>query len=441
MRLRSTGLWRHPDFLKLWTGQTVSVFGTLITGTALPFTAILVLDASPFQVALLRAAELAAGIMVGLVAGVWVDRLRRRPLMIGADLARALLLLTIPLAAVLDLLSIEQLIAVAFLTGIFTILFDVAYQSYLPTLVEREDLVEGNSKLTASSSVAEFSAFSLGGWLVQLLTAPIANLIDAVTFVVSAVSVAFIRRPEPAVAPAERRRSVRAEVVDGMRAVVHDPVLRVLAAVAFSEAMARGVIGSVVLLYLNQELGFGPGVLGMIFAVGGVTSLVGALAAGPLTRRAGIGPTLLLGQLFTAAGTLCLIAADDTSALAVVLLVANQCITDPAATIADVTATSLRQATAPAQVLGRVNASIRFTSLVMTLLFTLLAGLLGGAIGLRGVMVFGAALNFLPVLWLLLSPVRGLREPLPLVATPEPTIGTGEERVIETVTGSGTPLP
>jgi MFS family permease len=146
----------------------------------------------------------------------------------------------------------------------------------------------------------------------------------------------------------------------------------------------------------------------MIFAVGGVTSLLGALAAGWLTRRAGIGPAMILGHLFTGLGSLFLIAAGDTSALAVVLLVANQCVTDPAATVADIASTSLRQSVAPAHAIGRVNAGIRFIGLLMTLVFTLLAGLLAGAIGLRGVMAIGVALNFLPALWLLLSPVRGM---------------------------------
>jgi len=196
---------------------------------------------------------------------------------------------------------------------------------------------------------------------------------------------------------------------EGMRAVVHHPVLRTLAAVAFTDAVARGVIGAVILLYFNRELGFGPGAIGLISAVGGASSLLGALSAGRLTRRLGVGPTLILGQLFTGAGSLCLIAATDNSPLAVALLIASQCITDPAATIAEITATSLRQSVAPARVLGRVNASIRFVGLVMTLIFTLVTGLLAGAIGLRGVMAIGVIVNFLPALWLLLSPVRGLR--------------------------------
>ena len=410
MRPRFTGLWQNADFLKLWTGQTVSVFGTLITRTALPFTAILVLHARPFQVAVLGATDIVAGIVVGLFAGVWADRLRRRPLMVAADILRAALLLTIPLAAMLDTLRIEHLYAVAFCTGVLTILFDVSYQSYLPSLVRREELIEGNSKLTASASAAEFGAFSLGGWLVQLLSAPFALLIDAATFIISAVSVALIRTPEPPPAAMVGRQSVRTEVVEGLQTVFSDRALRAIAAAAFSEALARGVIGAVVLLYLNRELGVGPGVLGMIFAVGGLTSLLGALVTGPATRRAGLGPTLILGQLFTAVGTLFLLAAGDASLLAIVLLVANQCITDPAATIGDITATSLRQAITPDRLLGRVTASVRFANLVLMLVGTLLAGLLGETIGLRPTLAIGAALNFLPVIWLLLSPVPRIKE-------------------------------
>ena len=179
LRRRFTGLWRHADFIRVWIGQTICVFGSLIGGPALAFTAILILHATPFQLGLLAAARLAPGFLTGLVAGAWVDRLRRRPIMIGADIARAMLLATVPLAAVLGLLRIEQLYVVTFLVSVLTILFDVAYQSYLPSLIARADLVEGNSKLSASASVAEVSGFALAGWLVQLFTAPITILIDA----------------------------------------------------------------------------------------------------------------------------------------------------------------------------------------------------------------------------------------------------------------------
>jgi MFS family permease len=236
------GLWQHPDFVRLWAGQTISVFGSLITGTALPFTAILALDASAFEVGLLAASRTVPSLLIGPFAGVWADRLARRPLMIAADLARAVLLATIPLAYAFDALHIEQLYAVAFATGALTMIFDVAYQSYLPSLVTREELIEGNSKLQATSSVAEFGAFSLGGWLVQILSGPLAILIDAVTFVFSALFVRAIRAPEPAVAavPAEGRPGVGREFVEGLRAVldwelatVGDPLMELGSALAY----------------------------------------------------------------------------------------------------------------------------------------------------------------------------------------------------------------
>ncbi|MGD9890011.1 MAG: MFS transporter [Dehalococcoidia bacterium] len=408
MRFRLTGLWHNPDFLKLWAGQTVSVFGSLITWTALQFTAIIVLDASPFQVAVLSAATPVAGIVAGLVAGVWVDRLPRRPLMIAADLLRAALLAAIPIAAIAGVLRIEQLYVVAFLTGVLTIIFDVAYQSFLPTVVRREELLEGNSKLTASASTAEVGAFGISGWLVQILTAPFAVLVDAVSFVISALCLLRIRVPESTLAPPENRQSIRREIGEGLRVVWQQPVLRALAGSAALEALARGVIGAVILLYLNRELGFGPGVLGMIFGIGGLSSLAGAVVAERAVRRIGIGPAVIGSLFVSAAGTLLTVLAQDTSFLAVGLLVANQLITDPAATVNDIATTSLRQSVTPDRVLGRVNASIRFAALAVTFVGTLTAGLLAEEIGLRLTLLIGIGINALAALWLLASPVRRL---------------------------------
>ncbi|MGH2585406.1 MAG: MFS transporter [Dehalococcoidia bacterium] len=408
MRHQFTGLWRHPDFLKLWTGQTVSIFGSLITWTALQFTAIQVLDASPFQVAVLGAADIVAGILVGLAAGVWVDRLRRRSLMIATDMLRAVLVISVPLAALLGVLSIGHLYAVAFLAGVLTIVFDVSYQSYLPSLIRREDLVEGNSKMTASASAAEIGAFSVTGWLVQLLTAPFAMVIDAVTYLVSAASLLWIRAPEPPPA-VEQREGMRTEILEGLRAILGDRVLRALTASAGSEALGRGVIGSVIVLYLNRELGFSPGVLGMIFAVGGVSSLAGAVLADRITRRFGVGRAMALSLAVASAGTLCIPLAGDVSLVAAALLIASQLITDPASTVNDITAKSMRQAVTPDRLLGRVNGSLRFAVMLFTLVGMVTAGLLAEAIGLRATLFAGATLGFLAALWLVLSPVWSVR--------------------------------
>ncbi|MGH7781242.1 MAG: MFS transporter [Candidatus Binataceae bacterium] len=205
-------LWRNSDFLKLWTGSTISVFGSLVTVVALPFAAILTLGASPFQMALLRASDIVPALIMALVAGVWVDRLKRRPILIITDLGRAILLATIPAAAFAHVLGMAQLYAVTLLAAILGIFFEVAYRSYLPSIVERAELAEANSKLGASASVAEVGAFSLAGWMVQALSAPIAILIDAISFLFSAAFVWRIRAVEPVPRTEASRESIRREV-------------------------------------------------------------------------------------------------------------------------------------------------------------------------------------------------------------------------------------
>src|SRR4051812_35546006 len=207
-------IWRNAAFVRVFSAATVSVFGSLVTRTALPFAAILVLGAGPLEVAAIRACEIFGGLVVGLVAGAWVDRLRRRPVMIAADLGQAVCLGSIPIAAIGSWLSMPQLIVVALLASAFETFHNVADRAYLPTVVEREQLLAANSALSASGSVAEVSAFSIGGVLVQLLTAPIAIAVDAVSFVVSAIVLGTIRRPEAEPTPVAERTSIRAEIID-----------------------------------------------------------------------------------------------------------------------------------------------------------------------------------------------------------------------------------
>jgi Na+/melibiose symporter-like transporter len=326
--------------------------------------------------------------------------------MIAADLGRAALVGSIPLVAVAGALRMEQLYAVAFLAGILTMFFDVAYQSYLPSLVAEEELIEGNSKLTASASVAEFGAFSLSGWLVQLITGPGAILVDAVSFLFSAFFVRQIRTPEPAQAPVSERRSVRVEVMEGLRAVMADPALRVLAVTWISLSMAQGLVGAVFLLFASRDLGFSPGVLGVIFGVGGVSSLLGALAAGRLAERLGIGRAMALGMLLGSAGVFITAAAPHASLIAVVFLVVPQCVSDPGWTIYEIHQMSLRQAIAPPALLGRINSAIRFAGLIATLLGALAGGGIASATGTRVVIVLGGCVMLSGAIALMLSPVR-----------------------------------
>jgi predicted MFS family arabinose efflux permease len=420
--MRLTGLWTHPDFVRLWSASTVSVFGSLITRTALPFAAILALGATPSQVGWLSIAELLPGFVIGLGAGAWIDRRRRRPVMIGADLGRAAILLLVPLAALLGALSLPLLIAVAAAISVLNVAFDVAYQSYLPTLVRRDELVEGNSKLTAAASVAEAASFGMGGWLVQLLTAPVAIAVDAVTFVASALFVGAIRAPEPHPAGAagisKARPSLRSEIADGMRLIWRDGALRALVGSNAGLAFSFGVGSAAYLVYVSRVLGFSPGVLGLIFGLGGVASLVGALAAGRLARFP-IGPVMVACFVVAAIGQALVPLATAAGPVAVALLVAQQFVSDPAYTVYEINQVSLRQGMVPDALLGRVNATVRVSEVGAQILGALLGGYVGDAYGARAALVVGLTGLLLAALWLFRSPVRALRRiPPPIVAVP-----------------------
>jgi MFS family permease len=405
-----TGLWRHPDFLKLWVGQTISVFGSLVTTFALPVTAILLLKATPLQITLLSAAEYAPGLLVSFFAGAWVDRLRRRPILIAADLGRAALLGTIPAAALLGMLRIEQLYIVALLVSVLAVFFDVAYLSYLPTLVRRDELLEGNSKLQASASVAEVAGFGLGGVLVQALTAPGAILIDAVSFVVSAFSVAIIRRAEPPPAPAEEQSNAWREIGQGIRLLLSNPILRASAGASGTFNLFRNMVGVVIMLFFLRELALSPVILGLLAALGGVSAFVGALLAERLTRRWGLGRILLGGLALSGLAGLLVPLAGGPLLLVLGLLAASQLLGDGASIIYEINLTSLVQAMTPARVQGRVNASKRFIEWTAMLLGLLVGGLLGQTIGLRSTLFVAFAGELLAGGWLLCSPVRRMRD-------------------------------
>jgi len=408
MRFRLEGLWQHPDFVRLWTAQTISVFGSLITGTALPFTAILALDASPIQVALLAASNHVPGLIFALAAGVWVDRLPRRPVMIAADLGRAALLVSIPITYAFDALTIWQLYVVALGAGVLTIFFDVAYQSYLPSLVSRDELIEGNSKLAATASVSEFAGFSISGWLVQVFSGPFAILVDAVSFVVSAGFLRTIRAPEPPRGAVEQRGSAFSEAIDGMRVVVQDPLLRSLAGVTPLASFGIGMFFATYMIFVTRSLGFNPGVLGVIFGLGGISSLFGAVLAGTLARRYGIGVTMITGIAMMGISMFFIPIAQGATVVAAGLLIAQQIFGDGMYMVFDINATSLRQAIAPEQALGRITAFNRMLDLGFTLIGILIGGVIGQTVGLRTALCIGAGAMIVAAAWLFVSPVRNV---------------------------------
>ena len=410
MSPRFSTLWRHSDFLKLWGGETVSQFGSLIGGTALQFAAILVLGASPIQIALLAIASRLPAFLSGPLAGVWADRLRRRPIMVAADCGRAIVLATIPAAWLLGQLRMEQLYAVAVVDGILTTFFDVAYQSYLPTLVARDELVEGNSKLAATASIAEISGFGIAGWLVQLVTAPLAILVDAASFVASAAAVWLIRSPEPEPQTTGAQRSVWREAREGFQVVASDPYLRAMAGTTVMFELSFQIVGAVINLFGLRELGFSPGVLGTIYGVGGASSLAGALLAAPAARYLGTGRAMVAGVLMMGLSILWLPLAPGATTVGALFLIAQQLFGDGCYMVYDINQVSVRQAITPDRLLGRVNATVRVGGLGAMLVGALVGGVLGDTFGLRPALVVGALGTILGALWLGLSPVYALRD-------------------------------
>jgi MFS family permease len=405
------GLWRDGDFLKLWTGQTISAFGSRITREGIPLAANLTLGAGPAEMGLLAAAGAAPVLLVGLLAGVWVDRLRRRPVLIIADVLRAALLGSIPAAAIFGSLRIEQLYLVTALVGVLTVFFEVADQSYLPTLVEREHVVEGNSKLGATDSLAEIGGPPLAGVLVQTITAPLAILFDALSFLVSAASVALIRKPEPAPTPHAERVGAWSEILVGLRVVFGDPVLRATVAAGASWSFFGGAYATLYNLFLLRELGVRPAEYGVLVAMGGVGALLGALGAGRLTRRVGLGRALIGVMVLSGLVALLTPLAGGTHTQVLLMLGASQLVGDFGGAIEGIAVTSLRQAVVPDRLLGRANASAGFLIGGVHPIGALLAGALAGAIGMRATLLIAVIGGLLRALWIVFSPVRDLRAP------------------------------
>jgi MFS family permease len=404
------GLRGNRAFLLLWSAATVSVFGSFVTRIALPFVAILTLSAGPAEVAVLRSLELVAALLVGFVVGAWVDRLRRRPVMIVADLVRALLLGSIPVAALGGWLSLPQVFVVAALAAVMTTFFDVADRAYLPTIVHRSELVRANGALTATSAAVEFTAFGVAGFLVNLLTAPIAILLDALSFIVSAVLLGGIRRPEPPPPPAADRESVTHEIAEGLRLVAHDPVLRGLLAGVMGLAAMWGIFGATWLLFVTDELHLDPAVIGVIAALGGLGSLAGALVADRAVRRYGLGRLVVVSLVVAAIGNLLIpLAPAGLPVVAIAFLLGQQLIGDTAVTVFDVTEVSVRQARVADRQLGRVNATVRVAMVLAQLGGTIAGGLVAETLGLRTAAFLAPAFALAGAAIMWLTPVRGLR--------------------------------
>ena len=415
---------RHPEFLKLWAASAISDVGSQVSALALPLIAALTLGATAWQMGLLSAAGSAPTLLVGLFAGVWVDRLRRRPVLIAADLGRAALLLTIPVAGALGTLGIEILYVVTLLAGALTVVFDVAHVSFLPSLVERGRLVEANSKLEATKSAARVAGPGLGGVLVGLLGAPLAVLIDAMSFLGSALFLARIRVTEPAAAKSHARAGALAAIGEGLRVVVRHPVLKVLAGCSATTNLFGLMFQAVYVLYMTRDLGLSAVTVGLVFATGGVGALAGALVAEPAARRFGPGPTMTWAQLLFGLTGMAVPLAVLVPRVALPMVVASEFAQWMTWIVYSVNALSVRQAITHDRLQGRVNATMRFIVGGALPIGALIGGALGGVIGLPLTLVVAELGMLLAFLWLLLSPVRSLRA-MPTLEQAEPTPALG----------------
>ncbi|MGH2418572.1 MAG: MFS transporter [Candidatus Limnocylindria bacterium] len=403
-------LWRHGDFMKLWSAQTVSQFGDEVTQLAIPFVAVLTLDVSPFELGLLGVFQFLPFILLTIPAGVWVDRLRRRPILIGADIGRAILLTSIPVAFLAGWLTIWQLYVVAFAIGCLEVFFDVAYQSYLPSVVNRDRLVEGNAKLELSASASQIVGPGIAGLLVELVRAPLAIFFDVVSYLGSVLILLFIRRPEtppephdPATGP---RPSMRQEAAEGLRYVLGHKYLRYIAACTGTLNLFGNIGTAILLLYAVDELGLTAGTIGLIFTLANIGVLAGALTAERWGRWIGVGRTIVVSA-FLSSFPLVAVAIAPREA-PVPWIIGGFMLGQSMAVIYNVNQVSFRQAITPERMQGRMNATMRFIVWGTIPIGALAGGILGGTIGLQATIWVGAIGSFLGFLPVLLSSVRTL---------------------------------
>jgi MFS family permease len=408
-------LFHHPNFRKLWVGDTISQFGTQVSQLAIPLVAILFLKASPFEVALLGAVEFLPFLLFTLPAGAWVDRLQRRPILITGDVGRALLLLSIPIASALGVLTIAQLYIVGFGMGILTVFFDVSYQSYLPSLVDREQLVEGNAKLQASQSAAQILGPGMGGYLIGILTAPIAVIVDAVSYFASALFVFSIRGSEAPVPPrestpagrADRVRAFGGEIREGLAFVLGHPYLRMIAGATSTSNLFGNIATGILLVYWVRVLLLDPLQIGLVFSLGSIGAFIGALVANRIANRIGVGRTIVAAMALNGPATLLIAIAPVGNSLP--FLVASVALASFTGLVYNINQVSFRQAITPERMQGRMNATMRFLVWGTIPIGAVLSGILATLLGLSATIWIGAILSFTPVLFLIFSPILSIK--------------------------------
>lgn len=384
------------DFRWLLVGQTTSQFGAQVSGVAIPLLAVLSLGATPFELGLVSAAGTLGFALIGLPAGAWVDRRRRRPLLVASDLARAVLLASIPLAAVFGVLTITQLIVVSLLAGLARVFFDVGYQTYLPSVVRPDRLLAGNSALETIRASGQVAGPGVGGWLVTMLGAANVVLIQAVTFAVSAASLLAIRAQENVVPRTDR--ALWREIREGLVYVVRHRGLRAIAVTSAVNNFAFAIASAVSVLFLVRTLRLTPSLVGVVLAVGSVAAMAGAAVTPRLARRFGAERIIWLSLAVT--GPLGMLGPLAQPGWLVLLLVFSTAVGELGQIVYAISNVTWRQRVVPDHLLGRVNATMRFLLMGLFPLGAVLGGSLGTILGLRATLFVSGGLilvSWLPV--------------------------------------------
>jgi MFS family permease len=411
-------LWRDRDFLRLWVGQTASQLGAQASQVTLPLIAVVALNASPERLGALRAVQQAPILLFSLFVGVWVDRWRARNVMVLADFGRALALAAVPITYLLGTLGIPMLFIVAFLVGVLTVCFDVAYQASLVRLVERDQLAQGNSVLEGSRSAAQIGGPALGGALVSLLSAPIAIVASTFFFTLSFLSIRLIRRRESIPKQGERPARMRAQIQEGLQLVVGDTSLRTVCLASGVFQFSFAALMTVYLLFLPRRLHLSGAAVGLALAAMGLGAIVGSLLSASLPRRFGYGVVLVSAAVVADGVMLCVPGLHGSSGITIALLMAINFLFGAFSQLVDVTVMAVRQAITPIQMQGRVVATINFTGMGLTPLGSLLGGYLAGQLGLRASLLLTAAGLSLSPLIIAISPLARLGKVLPAAHEP-----------------------
>lgn len=416
----AAGLWRHRDFMLLWGGQTVSEMGSAVTQLALPLSAVVLLNASTFEVGLLTSAATAAFALIALPAGAIVDRRTKRGIMLACDVARAVIIGSVPLAWALGILTLAQLYVVALATGVATVFFDVSYQSYLPVLLRAEHLMDGNGKLGATQSFAQLAGPGLGGGLVGAVGAAGAMTADAISYVVSVASLLGIRVREQPGSSAQAagpggRRSLRAEIAEGLRFVVGHPILRKVVACTGTSNLFSSMSMAVEIVFLVRVLHVRPAFTGALFALAAAGGVLGGIFAGRIARR--IGTARIIWYSILVLGLPGFLPALAQPGWLVALFPIGYGAFMFTAVVYNVAQVSYRQTVTPPQLMGRMNAAVRWIVWGTMPLGGLLGGVLGAAIGVRPTIAIGLAGSWAAGWWVFFSPLRRMRD---IPAAPAP---------------------